>query len=410
MIENIIWMLILMAAAAFAGLKAVKNQPNNKILYVILAEIALLLRFVITFIIFNNGTETSGTDGLLYHQVAKDVADQLRSGTSVFNLDYKFTWYTVVLGIQYFLFGVNRYAASFINAFFSILTGFSITKIALGLRFSPRKSMVLGIVYIFIPSMMAWTTDTRKESLTFFVSVLIWYLALKLIKERDWPKKRQALFVLLICLLLWISTLLRIYMFITLGGGLLVCHFFLYLKTRRVNTLLIGITVLITVVALFFTTVFYNLQDYHAITVEEDEIGDDDIENEIYTIFEIIKSRDIPTAISGFLTKPHPENVSSITDITGYYFLVTVVKIEMYLWYACMILSLFGILNIILKKDPYMLGMLAFIVSYILIVALLSEDVADTYYRYRACIIAPVLLFADHRPLLEQMKTLMTER
>jgi len=409
MLENALWMLFFIVLTAVVGINFTRRQ-RGKLWYVILAEVALLIRFALVFAIYYNGTETLGTDGLIYHLVAKNVANQLWDGVPIFNVEYKFTWYTVLVGLQYAIFGVNRYAASFTNAFLAILSGFYLTDIAVNLKFTYKKSAFIGLAYIFMPSMMVWTTDTRKESLTFFAAILIWHINLLLLKEREWPTSRRIAYVAAICLLLWLSTLLRIYMLFTLGGGLLVCLFFHYLKTRRRFILYFGVTILIFSCVIAYTTVYANLHDYHALPMDSSQQGDDTLDNEVNTILDIILSKDIPQSINGFFTEPHLDKVQNISDIAGYYSLITLVRIEMLLWYACMIMALFGILECLLKFDSYLLGLLAFIVSYSLINALVSENVADTYYRYRAAIVAPVLLFADYRPLFNHMKSIIMRK
>ncbi|NMA65135.1 MAG: hypothetical protein GX957_02700 [Clostridiaceae bacterium] len=409
MFVNLLWMILFIVLTAWAGLHFVKENPKM-IWFVILSEIALICRYILVFVIFSNGTETTGTDGLIYHLVAKDVANQIKSGTSIWTVEYKFTWYTVLVGIQYAIFGVNRYAASFANAFFSILTGFFLTDIALNLKFNYKKSSFIGLAYVFMPSMMVWTTDTRKESLTFLVTVIIWYITLKFLKGREWSKYRQFLSISLICLLLWLSTVLRLYMFVTLGGGLLVSLLLHYLKTKRKSTLIFGCTVLVFCIFLVFNTFFANIEDYHALPKSAEELGDESIKNEVNSIIDIILSKNIPRAINGFLTQPHLEDVPDITDISGQYVLITLVRFEMVLWYLCMVVALFGVLDALLRWDPYLLGIIAFIISYTLINALISEEVADTYYRYRAALIAPVLLFADYRPLINRIRNIITRK
>lgn len=406
MLENIFWMTVIMAITAYFGLLLTKKHPK-RLWFIILIEIALICRYILIYVVYANGTEASGTDGLIYHQVAKDVANQIWSGTSVWNIKYEYTWYTVLVGIQYAFLGVNRYAASFVNAFMSILTGLVLTAVALNLKFSIKKSYFIGLAYLFMPSMMVWTTDTRKESMTFFITVLIWYLALKILKERDWPKVYQVLSVCVICVLLWLSTLLRIYMLYTIGGGLLVGLFFYYLKTKRRIALTFGAAVLISCIVVTYTTVLVNMRDYHALSIDRTDERDEDLDEEMDSIINAILSKNIPAAINGFLTKPHLENVASITDISGNYLAVTVVRLEMVLWYFCMLFAIFGFMDAFLKWNPYLVGLMAFIVSYSLINAFISENVADTYYRYRATIVAPVLLFADYRPFMNTLKSII---
>lgn len=399
-------MLILMGLTAGCGMLILKEQPK-KLRMIVLAELALICHYILTYVIYANGTEAAGTDGLIYHQVAKDVARQLWSGTPLWAVKYEYTWYTVMVGIQYALFGVNRFAASFVNSFLAVVSGYLLTATAINLDYNMKRSRFIGAVYLFIPSMLVWTTDTRKESLSFFINILIWYLTLRLIKEREWPIKKQAFFIGLVCVLLYVSTLLRIYMLFTIGGGLLVGFFFHYLKTRRRMIAYFGAVVLVTCVATTFATVLPNLNDYHALPMDRSQGGDEDLDDELESIIRTIIEKDIPGAINGFLTRPHLDEVDNITDISGNYAAVTLVRIEQVLWYVCMILAIFGVLNSLLEWDPYLIGIIAFIASYTLINALISETIADTYYRYRAAIIAPMLLFADYRPFMRNLKSLV---
>ncbi|MGI6086154.1 MAG: hypothetical protein ACOYIF_12105 [Acetivibrionales bacterium] len=406
MLENILWMLILMAFAAIVGVLIFRDSPK-KIWLIVLAQLALVLRFIFVIIIFQNGTEYSGTDGLLYHQVAKDIADQIESGVPVWNLNYEYTWYTVLVGIQYAIFGVNRYAASFINSFISILTGYYLVAIALNLKSGEKKSFLIGIVYMFIPSMIVWTSDTRKESLIFFLIIMIWYMALKVIRDRQLSVFKQSLLIIAICMLIWLSTLLRIYMLYTLSGALFVYLMLHYIKTKRKLSLIFFLIVIVLSVVINFTTVRMNMRDYHALSLDRSKSGDEDLDEEIGSIFKTIMEKDIADSINSFLTKPHFKDVPYITDIAANTMAIIVVKIEMLLWYLCLLVSVFGIFHALIRWDSYLIGMLAFVVSYGLINALISENVADTYYRYRAAITAPVLLFADYRSLFQKLKTLM---
>jgi hypothetical protein len=370
----------------------------------------MALRYVLVFYMYKGGTEAAGTDGLIYHEVAKNVADQLRSGVPIWKVEYKYTWYTVLMGMQYAAFGVNRYAASFINAFISVMSGFVLFGLAHGLKFTWKKSAIISLAYIFMPSMMVWTTDTRKESVTFFIILLVWYLFLKVLQERNRSMLKPILYMVLVCVLLWISTLLRIYMLYTLGGGILVALFFSYLKTKRRVLLVLGAMVLITCIVVTYTTILVQIDGYHALPLDRSKGGDENISDELGSILSIIMSKDVPEAINGFLTQPHLEKVSRISDISGNKVAITAVKIEQLLWYICLVISIFGIINAILERNPYILGLLAFILTYSLINALICEDVGETYYRYRAAIVAPTLLIADYRPLLHSLRSIIKGR
>lgn len=403
MLENILWMLILMALTAIIGVLIFKDSPK-RVWFIVLVELALIVRFVFAFVIYSNGIEYSGTDGLIYHQIAKNIAGQLKSGVPVWNLDYEYTWYTVFMGIQYALFGVNRYAASFINSFIAILSGYYITAIALKLKFQAKRAFLIGIIYVFIPSMIVWTTDTRKESLIFFLVIIIWYMALKVIRDSQLSQIRRYLLIIGVCGIIWLSTLLRIYMLYTLCGALFIYLMLHYIKTKRKLSIVFCFIVLACGIVINFTTVRENMRDYHALSMDGSKSGDEDLDEEFGSIFNTIMEKDIAISINNFLTKPHMEDVPYITDIAANTIAIIVVKTEMLLWYLCMIISVFGIMHTFIRWDPYLIGVLAFIVSYGLINALISEDVADTYYRYRATIIAPVMLFADYRLFFQMLK------
>ena len=395
-----------MALTAIIGMLVFKDKPN-KIWFIVLAELALVIRFVFIFVMFLNGTEYSGTDGLIYHQVAKDIAEQLKSGIPVWKLDYEYTWYTVLVGIQYAIFGVNRYAASFVNSFISILSGYYITAVALDLKFKDRRSFLTGTIYMFIPSMIVWTADTRKESLIFFFIIMIWYMALKIIKDRQLSITSQVMLILGVCILIWLSTLLRIYMLYTLSGGLFVYLMLYYIKTERKLALIFCFIVLACSLIINFTTVRNNMRDYHALSMDRSKSGDEDLDEELSSIFNTIMGKDVAASINNFLTKPHLEDVPYITDIAANTMAIIVVKIEMLLWYLGLLISVFGIMHAFIRWDPYLIGVLAFIVSYGLINALISENVPDTYYRYRAAIIAPMLLFVDYKSFFQDIKALI---
>lgn len=406
MLENILWMLVVIVLSAVSGILILKDYPNKYYL-VLLAELALVLRFIFIFIVYKNGTDFSGTDGLIYHQVAKNIAFQLKSNIPLWNIDYEYTWYTVMMGIQYAIFGINRYAASFMNSFIAILSGYLLIDIVNGIKYSHKKSGFIGVVYLFMPSMIVWTADTRKESMIFFLIILIWNLSLKILKEKKRLIIRNLVGILTVCLLMWLCTLLRIYMIYTLGCGLLVCLMVYYVKTSRKLPLIFSIAVIITCILVTFTTVRVNMRDYHALAIDRTTSSDENLDKEFDSIFNTIMDKDIPSSISGFLTKPHLDEVAFIPDIAANPPIIIIVRIEMILWYVCMIVAIFGIMYTLIKLDPYLLGMLVFIVSYGLVNALISEDVADTYYRYRAAIVAPTLLFADYRLLFNKMKTLI---
>ena len=410
-LENSVWMLMLAVLTWVIGRLMMPKTPG-RFTYLVLVMVSLAVKYVLVFIMYAQGTEVSGTDGLIYHQVAKDVASQLKAGVPLFSVEYEYTWYTVLAGIQYALFGVNRYAASFVNAFIGTLSGFMLTGIALELRYSFKKSAFVGIAYLLVPSLMVWTTDTRKESVTFFIVLLIWYLTLNLIRNKDRAIVKKAAVCLCICFLLWISTLLRIYMLYTLGGGILVCLFFLYLKTGRKTLIYFALAVLLTGMFATYYTVLANMKGYHAIPMDRSNGGDEDIagelDAEIDSIIGVILKKNLPDAVNGFLLRPYPSQAGNISDIAGNEAAIILLRLEQHLWYVCLALAFFGALNAFMKWNPFLLGILAYIVTYSAINILISENVAETYFRYRAALIGPVLLLADPRPFINNLRGYLT--
>ena len=106
---------------------------------------------------------------------------------------------------------------------------------------------------------------------------------------------------------------------------------------------------------------------------------------------------------------PNPTHIN-IADIQNSGKTQFIVSIDMIIWYICMFLILTGIYSAFKNKDSYLLGLLSFIASYIVINAVLAESVADTVYRYRAAIVGLSVLFIDGRvikSILYELKDLV---
>ena len=129
---------------------------------------------------------------------------------------------------------------------------------------------------------------------------------------------------------------------------------------------------------------------------------------EYRSVLHMLQQKDIPGAINGFFTEPHPGNIADISDLQGQGFAQAAVLAEMLVWYVLMMLAVFGMMDATLRKDAFLVGMIVFVLLYSGVNILIAENISDTYYRYRAFIIAPVMLFADPRlmrRLLELRRT-----
>jgi hypothetical protein len=101
-------------------------------------------------------------------------------------------------------------------------------------------------------------------------------LGLKAVKEREWSRHKLLITMVSVCVLLWVSTLLRIYMLFALGGGLLVYLFFHYLKTKRRIVLIFGVLVMITLHSGHLHYCFSEYAGYHALPIDRSQGGDED--------------------------------------------------------------------------------------------------------------------------------------
>lgn len=436
-----LWMAVLLCLWLVIGFR---TTPANKgrLWWVTIAALALCVRFMAAWLLLGNQSDTAGTDGLLYHKVAINVMEQLRSGTPVWLVKQDFTWYTLLLGIQYALSGVNRYAGAYMNAFYAVLGGHLLFHIGLASGFRFRKSAMIAAAWLFMPNLIIWTSDTRKESISFLIAFLLWRMILFLLQWQK-PLNVQPIFALIsICLLLWISTMLRIYMLFPLGGGLMVTFFLHWRKTLHKQAVIYLAIIFASILFIGFMTVIPGLKNYNSLSMEQTRdvnaelktdgagsdaagnavtesgvegsvmasaavtgsgiAGPEGLEAEYRSIVETIRGKNLLHAINGFFTEPHPSEIQEINDLQGQGIASAAVLAEMLLWYLCMMVAIFGMMEATLRGDVFLIGMIVFVLLYSGINILMVEDISDTYYRYRSFIIAPVLLFCDPRPTLRR--------
>ncbi len=390
----VLWILALAVLWAMIGYRT-SPAGKGRWVWILVVLFSMFARFAASWFIIGTHGDSAGTDGLLYHKVAIQVMEQFHAGIPVWRIDYDYTWYTLLLGIQYALTGVNRFAGAFMNAFYAALGGQLLMHVGMRLGFRFRKAALIAGVWLFMPNLVIWTADTRKEAISFLAAMLLWYMTLVLLQRRKRVDATAVLMLVSICLLLWVSTLLRIYMLFPLGGGLVVTFLLNWFRTRRRQALLFLALVAVTIGLFGVKTVLPGMQNHHALALDRTKGGDEDLKTEYQSLLGMFFDRDLARAANGFFTEPHPSSIREISDLQGQDLAQAAVLTEMLLWYACMLAAVFGMMEATLRKDVFLIGMIVFILIYSGVNILIAENISDTYYRYRAFIVAPVLLFCD---------------
>lgn len=396
--SNIIVSLII---CLLVWIVAYRLVPPNKYknTYILLSFLAILIRIAMVSYLYKNGADTFGTDGLLYHQEGVRVALQLAEGVPFYSVEYSYTWYTVFIGIIYHLFGINRYIVSYINIIFASLSAILLLRIALNRRYTYFNAGLISLGFLYFPNLLLWTADSRKEALLIFVCFVCWYTVQRFIMNA--AQKKALAFdniirILFVCLLIWFCTIIRIYMFAPLAAGIIASQLLLFKKTRARQGILFAAAVFIISFIIFFATVNPLMHDYHAVQFPDKQTGSmaEDIGSKMDRILSIVSDRNIIVSIVNYLLLPYPGDLD-ISDIEGNSMAEFVENIDMLIWYACLLLMVTGIYSAFKQKDCCFTGILAFIAAYVLINALVVENVADTILRYRSVIIGVSLLFID---------------
>ncbi len=404
MMQNTVVPAIMCLLLLAAGYMLVPSDKHKKT-YLLLALIGILLRIAAVLFLYAEGTDSVGTDGLLYHKAGIWISSQLDRGISLFKVRYAYTWYTVIVGLVYHTFGVNRYIVSYINIALTFFSAILLLRIALAHKYKFTNASFISLSFFFFPNIILWTADSRKEALTIFICILCIYSVQRYVLcdassiERNKPiaKARAASFISItsVCILMWLCTLIRIYMFVPITAGVLISLFFAYRKSKMKIYLAFGLTVIISSCIIFFFTVNPLLANYHAIMFPE-EIGNFgvDIANKVDKIKLMASNRNLFASAANYFLLPYPGN-TGIEEISGSTILNMIVSIDMLSWYVCMLLIAAGIFYSIKNKESLLLGILAFLISYIVINILVVENVSDTIYRYRSVIVGPALMFID---------------
>jgi len=372
---------------------------NKRFTYFAFAFLAALIRIATVFYLYRNGTDNFGTDGLLYHEEGIKIAAQLSEGVPFYRIEYSYTWYTVFIGIIYYLTGVNRYVASFINIIITFYAAIILLRLAVNQKYGYRNSAFISLSFLYFPNLILWTSDTRKEALLIFLAVSCWYCVQRLILDVEKNKPGIAsnlIRVALICLLIWLCTLVRIYMFIPMALGIIVSILLQYKQNSSYLCIILIMAVLVSSIAIFFAAVNPLTQDYHAISYPEEPTGNitKDINIKITTIKSIAAKRNLLISVIKYMLLPYP-GLIEIADIHDNFSLQLLVSADMIFWYLCLAMMVSGILSAIKNHEGLLLGLLAYTVAYIVINAMIVENVSDTIYRYRSVIVGTSLLFIN---------------
>lgn len=386
---------LLSLAAAYIFVPANKYRKA----YILIAFLAVLIRIALVSYLYRNGTDTFGTDGLLYHQEGIKVARQLAEGVPFYAVKYSYTWYTVFIGLIYHLFGVNRYIISYINIGLTFFAAIMLLKIALNHKYKFINAAFISLAFLYFPNLFLWTADSRKEALLIFICILCWYSVQRFIIGIEQQRRVTAaslIRIFFVCFLLWLSTLIRIYMFAPLAAGILVSQFMLYKKSRARASVIFATAVFISSFIILIATVNPLTRDYHAIDFAKEQTVSmtQEVGNKIETVKSIASSRNIIVSIVSYLLLPYPGNVD-FKDILGNRKVEFIVNMDTIVWYVCLLLMLTGIYSTLKRKESCFMGLLAFLAAYIFINAIVVENVADTILRYRSVIIGTSLLFID---------------
>jgi hypothetical protein len=387
---------LLLIAAAYILVPKAKYKNT----YIVLAILAVLIRVaIVSYLYSTGGTEASGTDSLLYHQEGIGIAHQLAQGVPFFSVKYSYTWYTVFVGLIYYIFGVDRYIVSYINIALAFFAAILILKMALNHKYKFVNAAFISLAFLYFPNLSLWTADSRKESLLIFVCCLCWYFVQKF--TNDMTEKKGSIVlnicrIVLVCLLMWLSTLIRIYMFIPLATGILISQLLLYKKSLSRLSAGFAAAVAVSAVVIFFATMNPLTNGYHAISFSNEPSFNmtQDVTSKIQTVKTIASNRNIAVSIVNYVILPLPGNID-IADLHGNRKLEFIVSMDMLAWYGCLLLMISGLYSTLIKRESCFMGLIAFIAAYIFINAMVVENVADTIYRYRSIIVGTALLFID---------------
>ena len=397
MVENIVLAAVICVLAFIIAYVYIPAN-RHRLIFALIIVTAVLIRFITVFYIYRNGTDTFGTDGLLYHREGIDIMNQLAAGTSLADIKYNYTLYTAFIGLIYHIAGVNRYLASYANIVFAFASGLILFKIALNHRYSLLNSILISACFLYFPNLVLWTADTRKESLLILICFLCWLSVQKLILAIDQKnfKFLNIIRVLFICILMWLGTLIRIYIFVPFLLGIITSLVILYREKKQKICLAYAALIFAGGIIILATVLYPMTSDYHAVSFpkEQNENIVEDVNSKVDTIHNIVAKKNILKSIAYCLLLPNPANMN-ISDISFSNKVQLVVKIDMIIWYICLFLILTGIYSAFKTRDSYFLGLLSFIAVYILINAVIAENVADTVYRYRSAIVGLTILFID---------------
>jgi hypothetical protein len=186
------------------------------------------------------------------------------------------------------------------------------------------------------------------------------------VKEQKANTAVSVMRIALVCLLMWLCTLVRIYMFLPLAAGILASQLLLYAKSRSRLSAIFAAAVFASIFIIYITTMNPLTAHYHAIAFPKEEQTvsmAQDVTTKVHTVKTIAENRNVFVSIINYVMLPYPNKVE-IADIQGNKSLEMIVSMDMITWYICLVMMLSGIYASFKRKDSCFIGMIVFLAAY----------------------------------------------
>lgn len=370
--------------------------PRHKLkpILIALAIIALGTRFGMTLYLNQNGPNF-GNDSYAYHKAGIRISQQLSEGIPVNHIKLERNHYSLYVGFLYKWFGPDRIAATSINALLAVLAGVYVFRMVLK-RTSFMPAALMMLLVWFFPNFYYWQTDLIKDPLNLFLNLTI--LALADVLWDNWGRSRRYvswLFIPLICILIWISSTIRFYIFIPLGLGLITQGFIYILNKKHILVSSVFIIALCVTMALIYSSGYaksfisnseplkfaQEVRDREFVKGEQAITGVD-----ISSPMKALLS--LPGTVWNYMVQPSP---AWLMVKNGYQNLKWLIQIDMIIWYVSILLGMLGIYHSLRQGQPQSISIMAFCMFFLGMNALLVGNVG-AIYRYRMQLVVPYLV------------------
>lgn len=239
-IDNVLavgfFVLALLASAALLTFRALGLE--NKKIYLLFGLALMVHVAMVVFIHLAGFQPFNGGDYVLYDEIAKIISGRLHNGDFSIGNTGLGSWYPVIVGYIYALFGTEMFFGQMLNAWAAALASVIIYLIVLQTGRSENESFWVGAISIAYPSFIFFGSSMLKESLVVLLAMFSLLMALKLIKNFSWPK----FFVLYTTSIL--LTNLRFYVSFAVILAFIFC-WFLFSELERRKRIFYGIFMLL---------------------------------------------------------------------------------------------------------------------------------------------------------------------